>query len=144
MKEKLKKSFKKVSKQIKKIVPMLAAVLLLLGLFKTYITEELIKKVFVGNIYTDPLLGGVLGSISAGNPIESYVIGGELLNHGVSLFAVTAFIITWVTVGSVQFPMESETLGRKFAIKRNVSSFLLALLVSADTVITVNFLGVAP
>jgi len=40
----------------------------------------------------DTLLGTGLGSILAGNPLNSYVTGGEMLEKGVSLFAVTAFI----------------------------------------------------
>nr|CBH37729.1 hypothetical protein BSM_12060 [uncultured archaeon] len=31
----------------------------------------------------------------------SYIIGGELMKEGVSLFAITAFIVTWVTVSIV-------------------------------------------
>jgi uncharacterized membrane protein YraQ (UPF0718 family) len=67
----------------------------------------------------------------------SYIIGGELLKDGVSLFAVTAFIVTWVTVGLLQLPAEAAILGRQFAIFRNILSFILAILVSIVTVVTV-------
>ena len=36
------------------------------------------------------------------------LLGGELLDKGVSLVAVTAFLVSWVTVGSIQLPMALE------------------------------------
>jgi uncharacterized membrane protein YraQ (UPF0718 family) len=121
-------------------LPVLLGVMLLLGLFKTHVTGNMIAAVFTGDGWRDVPLGAAIGSISAGNPITSYVIGGELLDSDVSLFAVTAFIVAWVTVGVVQLPAEIGTLGRRFALLRTILSFLLALLVSA---ITVAIAGVA-
>ena len=82
----------------------------------------------------DGLIGSVFGSISAGNPITSYIIGAELLKEGVGLFAVTAFLVAWVTVGIIQLPAEAAILGKKFALTRNLISFILAILVSLATV----------
>ncbi len=134
----LKKSYKKALKGFSKNIPLIAGVLLLLGLIKNYITKEIITKIFVGKIFQDSLVGSIIGSISAGNPITSYIIGGELLNQGISLFAVTAFIVAWVTVGLVQFPAEAETLGKKFSAIRNISSFVLSMVVALITVILYN------
>jgi hypothetical protein len=94
----------------------------------------MISSVFTGGIIRDTLIGTVTGSISAGNPITSYIISGELLKGGVSLFAVTAFIVAWVTVGLVQYPAEADILGKRFATLRNCISFILAILVSIATV----------
>ena len=88
----------------------------------------------------DTLLGSLIGSISEGSPINSYVIGGELLRNHVSLFAVTAFIAAWVTVGVLQLPAEALILGKRFAITRNILSFILATFVSVATVITLMLL----
>lgn len=117
-------------------IPILLGVILLLGLFKTFISEKMIASVFTGNLIKDTLLGSIIGSISAGSPINSYVIGGELLRNHVSLFAVTAFIAAWVTVGILQLPAEALILGKRFAITRNILSFILAIFVSIATVIT--------
>ena len=87
----------------------------------------------------DSFIGSALGSILAGHPITSYIIGGELLEQGISLIAVTAFLVTWVTVGLVQLPVESALLGKKFAITRNITAFLFAILVA---IITAAILGV--
>ena len=86
-------------------------------------------------------MGSMIGSISTGNPITSYIIGGELLKEGVSLFAVTAFIAAWVTVGVIQLPAEAAILGKRFALTRNALSFIFAILVALATVVTLRVIG---
>jgi uncharacterized membrane protein YraQ (UPF0718 family) len=115
-------------------VPVLIGVVLLLGLFRVNVTPRLISSVFRGDFFGDVIIGSVFGSLSAGNAITSYIIGAELLKEGVSLFAVTAFLVAWVTVGIIQLPAEAAILGKKFALKRNLISFILAILVSIATV----------
>ena len=68
------------------------------------------------------------------------IIGGELLAQGVSLVAVTAFLIAWVTVGVVQLPAESILLGRRFALLRNIISFVFSVIVAIITVFLVGLL----
>lgn len=134
----LKESYKKALKGFSKNIPFITGVLLSLGLIKNYMTKEIIRKIFVGKILQDSFVGSIIGSISAGNPITSYIIGGELLDEGISLFAVTAFIVAWVTVGVVQFPAEAKMLGKKFSAIRNISSFVLSMVVALITVILYN------
>jgi len=62
-----------------------------------------------------------------------------MLKQGVGLIAVTAFLVSWVTVGLIQFPAESTILGKKFAILRNISAFILSIIVA---IITILILGV--
>ncbi len=121
-------------------LPTLVPTLMLVSLLVVAIPRDFYRRVFTGGPL-DPIIGAAVGSISAGNPTNSYVIGGELLRAGVSLLAVTAFIVAWVTVGIVQIPAESAILGRRFALLRNALSFLLALAVAAATVF---LLGVIP
>ena len=120
--------------QFMNLLPILLGVVLLIGLFNAFVSREFVSLMFSGNKGQDTLLGASIGSIFAGNPINSYIIGGELLEHGVSLFAVTALIITWVTVGLIQLPAEMVALGRKFALVRNATSFVLAMLIAITTV----------
>jgi hypothetical protein len=60
------------------------------------------------------------------------------LKKGVSLFAVTAFMVAWVTAGLIQYPAEMQALGKRFAMLRNLFSIILAIVVSILTVITVG------
>jgi len=89
-------------------------------------------------LFGDVIITSVFGSLAAGNPITSYIIGGELLANGVSLIAVTAFLLTWVTVGIIQFPAESYLLGKKFAIYRNITSFISAIIIAFLTILTIG------
>ena len=127
--------------QFIRLLPVLTGVVLLIGLFNSFMSKKLLSSVFSGNIATDTLLGTCLGSIFAGNPINSYIIGGELLGHGISLFAVTALIISWVTVGLIQLPAEITALGRRFALVRNTVSFALSLVIAIFTVAVINIIG---
>ena len=129
-------SFYKAIKSFGTTLPILLGVILLLGLFSVFVSSEMISSVFTGGLLRDTVIGSLIGSISAGNPIISYIIGGELLKEQVSLFAVAAFIVAWVTVGVVQFPAEAAILGTRFATARNILCFILAIMVSIATVTT--------
>ncbi|MBU0472405.1 MAG: hypothetical protein KKF65_07280, partial [Nanoarchaeota archaeon] len=65
---------------------------------------------------------------------------GELLKQGISLIAVTSFILSWVTVGLVMLPIEMKTLGKKFTIIRNASAFVISLFITFVTVAIYNLL----
>jgi uncharacterized membrane protein YraQ (UPF0718 family) len=82
----------------------------------------------------------IIGSILAGNPITSYIIGAQLLENNISLIIITAFMVSWVTVGVVQMPIEIQTLGKKFSILRNISAFILSILVAIITGILYSIL----
>lgn len=133
-------AFYKAIKSFANILPILIGVVLLMGLFKIYIPSNLISSIFTGNLFTDTFSGSLIGSISAGNPITSYIIGGELLKQGVSLYAVTAFITAWVTVGIIQLPAEISTLGKRFALIRNLLSFLFSIIVAILTVLLLGLI----
>ena len=133
-------SFYRAIKGFSNALPMLLGVVLLLGIFKAFVTKQMMSSVFSGKLITDTFVGSLIGSISAGNPITSYIIGGELLSEGVSLFAVTAFIVAWVTVGIAQFPAEAAILGRRFSVARNIISFILSIIVAISTVLILGVL----
>jgi len=132
---------KSSAKQFINLLPILAGVVLLIGLFNAFVSKDFLSSIFSGNMALDTLWGACFGSIFAGNPINSYVIGGELLKYDVSLFAVTALIITWVTVGMVQLPAEIAALGRRFALLRNGLSFILSIPIAIITVLILNLIG---
>lgn len=135
MDAKLKSALTKSAKAMSNSLPVLVGVVLLVGLTHTLIPKFLY---FSKNVVLDSIIGSGLGSVLAGNPLTSYVLGGELVKQGVSLVAVTSFLVAWVTVGLVQLPAEAIMLGRRFAILRNISSFAFAIIVA---IITVFILG---
>jgi uncharacterized membrane protein YraQ (UPF0718 family) len=131
-------ALKQSAKGFAKMTPMLLAVVLLMGLFQTYVTKEMLKSIFSGNILGDTLIGTLAGGVSMGNPVVSYVLGGELLSGGISLYAVTAFILSWISLGVIQLPLELQLFGKRFTILRNLLSFLAAIAVALLTVMTLR------
>lgn len=131
---------KKSARQFYILLPIFIGIILLLGLFQSFVSKDILSSIFTGNTFLDTLLGACLGSIFAGNPINSYVIGGELLSYGVSLFAVTALLLTWVTVGLFQLPAEIAALGKKFALLRNGLAFILSIPATILTVLIFNMI----
>jgi len=124
----------------KRTLPTLIGIILLMSLINVLIPKNYYTKVFFGNYIIDPILGAIFGSISAGNVINSYVIGGELLKEGVSMLAVVAFLTAWVTVGVIQIPAEALMLGRRFSIIKNTVNFVAAIIIAAFTVVLLNIL----
>ena len=122
-----------------KSFPMILGTILLVSLISVLVPGSFYVSVFSKNVFLDSLIGSLIGSISAGSPITSYIFGGEMLSQGVGLIAVTAFLVSWVTVGIIQLPAESAILGKRFALLRNFTAFVLAIVVA---IITVLILGV--
>ena len=130
------RSFYEALKSFGTTFPMLLGVILVLGLFRGFVSNQMISAVFTGDLLRDTIIGSVVGSISAGNAVTSYIIGGELIKENISLIAVTSFMVAWVTVGVIQFPAEATILGRRFACARNALAFIFSTLVSIATVKT--------
>lgn len=134
--KKLKLALKKTFNALKKMTPVIIGVILAISIVTTITPNSFYSKLMNGT-YLDLLTGATLGSIAAGNPITSYIIGGEALKNGASLMGVLAFIIAWVTVGIIQFPAEAALLGKKFALSRNIISFIFAIIISIITVLLI-------
>jgi uncharacterized membrane protein YraQ (UPF0718 family) len=120
------------------MTPLLLGVIGLVGVFQVLVTPEMLASLFQGNILLDTFIGTLSGAVSAGNPIVSYLIGGELVEQGVSLYAVSAFILSWVTLGLIQLPAEIEVFGGKFTLYRNILSFLFTILIAIATTFTLH------
>ncbi|RLB70816.1 MAG: hypothetical protein DRH07_07805 [Deltaproteobacteria bacterium] len=133
-------SSKKTLRMLIRVLPNIFAVVLLSGLIMEFVPMNRLSEFLGGGILTDGFVGAGIGSISIGNPLVSYVLGGELLDQGVSLVAVTALLVSWVTVGSIQLPAEIQTFGARFALLRNALSFLFAILIAVLMLLTMQFL----
>ncbi len=140
-----KKTFQKSLKQavlsFTSMMPMILSIVGLMGLFQAMVSRELLASLFTGDPVKDTLIGTVAGGIAVGQALVSYILGGELLEQGISIYAVTAFILAWVTLGIVQLPLEAEVLGLRFTIYRNILAFVSTILVSIGTVWTIGVIG---
>jgi len=132
-------AFRKTLALFRTVLPILAGMLLLLNLLNPLLASRYAEW-FTGHYLHDTLIGAVAGSISFGIPITSYIVGGELLGKGVSLLAVTAFLLAWTTVGVAMLPLEAAFLGKRFALIRNALNFFFAIALAALTVATLGVL----
>ncbi len=136
-----KQAFLKSVKGFTLNLPMLMGVILLTGLFEVFVTPDMLSPLFTGQVFYDTLIGTFSGAISAGQPFVSYLIGGELLDIGMSYYAVTAFVLSWVTLGVVQIPYEYSLFGGRFTLTRNLLAFIFVLLIAFATVQTLQLLS---
>jgi uncharacterized membrane protein YraQ (UPF0718 family) len=126
----IKETVIKTGKSLWNLLPMTIGTILLVSLGVNIIPKSFYISLFENHSIFSALIGSLVGSISAGTPITSYIIGGELLEKGISLMAVTAFIVSWVTVGIIQFPIEAKALGKRFTFLRNLSSFVFSIIIA--------------
>lgn len=127
-------TLKHASGMIFSIIPMILAIIGLVGLFNAFISTEMISTLFTGSVIYDTFISTIVGSISVGQPVVSYIIGGELSASSISLYAVTAFILSFVTLGIIQLPLEYTLFGVRFTVIRNMLSFLFAMIIAILTV----------
>ena len=132
------KELKKASLGVVSMLPMVFAIVGLVGLFLSFVSKESLALLFSGDVIKDTLIGTLAGAIAVGQAMISYIIGGELLKDGVSLYAVTAFILSWVSLGFIQLPAEVEVLGLKFTVVRNILALISTILIS---IIAVTIIG---
>ena len=122
-------------------LPIVIGMLLLTSLLTTLVPLDSLERLFGRGEGWDVIVAAVVGSLAAGHPLVGYVLGGELLARGVSLVAVTALLVSWVTVGLVQLPAEALLLGRRFAIVRNLWCLVFAVMVAYLTVGTLRLVA---
>jgi len=122
--------FKKTAHSLAKMFPLIMGTIMLVSLFNVLVPRSFYSYLFTDNGFWDPLIGALAGSFSAGTPVVSYIISGELQKNGVGLAAITAFLLAWVTVGLLQMPVEGAVLGKRFTVVRNLSSFVSAIIIA--------------
>jgi uncharacterized membrane protein YraQ (UPF0718 family) len=134
LKEKIRESAIKSALDFFHSIPILLGGVMLFTLVDTFWPNIPYDQVFKKNIIWDSAIGGALGSILSGESLTSYVLGQEFLKKGVSLVAVTAFIISWVNVSFSQLPIEAVYLGKRFSLFRNLISYIFSIFIAIITV----------
>lgn len=124
-----KKVLIKTFKSLRSFFPIIIWVVLLVSILK----ESNIFLRFVDNFQNNflwVLFFNFFWSISVWNVLNSYVIANSFGNLADNILIVTVFLVSWVSVWIIQIPIESYFFWKKFAIIRNLVSFLFAILIS--------------
>ena len=129
-KKKTKKSLLIALKTLGKIAPSILSVILLIGLMYGLLSDKI--AIFFGQengvigFVTIALFGSVIHMPS----LLAFPLAGSFLAEGASVSSVAAFITTLTMIGIVTLPLEIKTMGKKFAIYRNLFSFGIALIIA--------------
>ncbi len=136
-----KKAFSKALMGFISITPMLIAVIGLVGLMQIYLTPDMLARLFGYGPVLDTLSGTLAGAVSMGQGMISYVVAEGLMEQGVSHYALSAFILSWITLGFVQLPAEASVFGIKFTVYRNILTLISTIIIAYATVYTVGLLS---
>ncbi|MDD2533534.1 MAG: permease [Eubacteriales bacterium] len=107
------------------------AIIFLIGLVLTFIPPATISDVLgSSNVQLSTVLAALAGSITLIPAFVAFPLVGSLVDAGASIIPSVAFLTTLTMVGVVTFPLEKKEFGLKFAVSRNLLSFVFALLIA--------------
>lgn len=128
--DKAKAAAKNSVKSFSGVLVTFIAVFGLVGLLDVFVPQSLIERLLgASGGATSLLIGDALGSVAAGPPVAAYPVAASLLKGGAWAPAVAAFIVSWTLVGFVSIPFEARMFGPRFAVARNVLSFVFAMII---------------
>ncbi len=128
--DKSKKALAVAATSFLRILPSVVATIIFIGLIMGFVPREVISAV-VGeqNGFGGIVIVALLGSILHIPSLISFPLAAAMLRSGASVTSVSVFITTLTMIGIVTLPVEIEELGRKFALLRNLLSFVIAVII---------------
>jgi uncharacterized membrane protein YraQ (UPF0718 family) len=130
-KGKTKKALIIALKSFENILPQCMTVLIIVAFFLTVLnTEQISKLLGAESGVLGFIIGAIIGSITLMPPYVALPLVASLLKSGAGYPQITIFLTTLMMVGIVTLPVEIKYLGKKTAIKRNVYSFVFAVIMS--------------
>ena len=76
------------------------------------------------------IICALFGTITLIPAFIAFPIVGTFIDAGVSIMPAVAFLTTLTMVGIVTFPLEKREFGLKFAVTRNLMSFVFAIIIA--------------
>lgn len=135
-KKKTKKSLGIAKNMFLGTISSIFGILMLIGLVLAIIPPEVIKTLLGNNsLFLSGFYGAMIGSITIIPAFIAFPLASSLFNSGANLVGIAAFITTLTMVGIATLPIEIKCFGKKFAIFRNVLSFVLALIIALGMVV---------
>ncbi len=131
------KNMKKALVQMRGILPIMMGMVMMVNLIMPVVMKGY-KSMLSGNMMVDSIIASIVGSISFGNPVTSYMVGRNFLDQGAHVAAVTAFMVSWATIGMVAIPLEASLFGKRFTLVRNMTNLIFSVLIAIATELTLN------
>ena len=116
---------------MKSMIGEIIGILFLIGLLLTFIPPDTIKH-YLGdsNVLISTIIAAFVGSITLIPAFVAFPLVGSLINAGANITPIVSFLTTLTMVGMVTFPLERREFGPKFALTRNLLSFIFAIIIA--------------
>lgn len=113
------------------MIKNLIVIILLIGLVLAYFPPTQIATfIEKQNLYIATVVSAFFGTITIIPAFIAFPLVGNLVDAQVGIVPAVAFLTTLTMVGLVTFPLEKKSFGLKFAVTRNVLSFVFAILIA--------------
>lgn len=124
-------SMKRSKGMMRSMMGDILAIIFGIGLILTLIPPTSIQR-FLGssNTILSTIISSIIGSLTLIPAFVAFPLIGSLVDVGASIVPAVAFLTTLTMVGFVTFPLEKKEFGLKFALMRNLYSFLFAIIIA--------------
>ena len=125
------KAAKSGIKMLLKILPQFIVIILVMT-FVLYIfpPEKIVGLLSRSGDWVNMFVASIIGSIVVIPGFIAFPLAGILKDIGVGFAVLASFTTTLMLVGVLTYPLEKQYYGAKLAVVRNVSSYVIAIVVS--------------
>lgn len=130
-KQKTKGAIKKAWKALENILPLLLAIVILVGLVVAVLDTETISGLIGSSSgWMGVAIAAVIGAVTLIPGILAFPTAALLVTGGAGYMQIGAFISSLMMVGVVTLPLEFKYFDKKAAIFRNSMAFVFSLFVA--------------
>lgn len=131
-KSKTKKSIKVAWKSFEKLIPVVLAMMLFIGITLAVLNQSVITTLIGSESgVLGAIIALIIGSIVSLPSFVAFPLGGTLLKAGAGYMQVAALVSTIMAVGIVSLPAEIKYFNKNIAVKRIVLSFMICIVFTA-------------
>jgi uncharacterized membrane protein YraQ (UPF0718 family) len=131
-KNKTKKSIKVAWMSFEKLIPVVLAMMLFIGITLAVLNESVITTLIGSESgVLGAIIALIIGSIVSLPSFVAFPLGGTLLKAGAGYMQVAALVSTIMAVGIVSLPAEIKYFNKNIAVKRIVLSFMICIVFTA-------------
>ena len=127
-KKKTKMALKKAWKSLENILPQLLTVMIIIGFALAVLSPQTISGVIGSESgLIGMIVAALIGSITLIPGFVAFPLAAALLENGAGYMQITAFVSTLMMVGVITIPMETNVLGKKLTLTRNIAAFAFSI-----------------
>jgi len=127
-KNKTKKSIKVAWKSFEKMLPIVLAMMLIIGITLSVLSPSVITTLIGSKSgVIGAIIALIIGSIATLPSFVAFPLGGALLKAGAGYMQVAALVSTIMSVGIVSLPVEIKYFNKNIAVKRIILSFMICI-----------------